>query len=156
VRGVPANRVYLEGPHRPTALYQVGREKIREFATAVGAEHPFHHDLAAATAGGHADLVAPPTFPIVLSLAAEREVVTHPDAGIDYARVVHREQRFVHHRAVVAGDTLTAQVHLHDVREMAGNDVVSCRTEVLDARGDAVVTAYSTLVARGTAEPGRQ
>jgi len=147
---VALNRTFLERPHPPVGPYEVSREKIREFAKAVGATDPAHHDVAAAAALGHSDLVAPPTFAIVVTLGAEHDVVTHPEVGLDYRKVVHREQRFVHHRPVLAGDALTARVFLDDAREVAGNDVVSCRTEVVDSSGAPVVTAYSTVVARGT------
>ena len=150
VPAVTVNRSFLQGPHPPVGPWQVGREKIREFATAVGCTDGAHHDLASAAALGHADLVAPPTFVIALTLGAEQAVVTHPGAGVDWSRVVHREQRFTHHRPVVAGDVLTAEVFLADVREVAGNDLVSCRTEVTDAAGLPVLTALSTLVARAS------
>ncbi|MEO6879405.1 MAG: MaoC family dehydratase N-terminal domain-containing protein [Mycobacteriaceae bacterium] len=142
------NEKFLRGAHPATAPYVVGREKIREFASAVGATDAIHHDLTAARGQGYTDLVAPPTFAIVLTLKAEQDVVTHPGAGVDWGRVVHREQRFTHHRPVVAGDELTAQVFLADVREVAGNDLVSCRTEVQDGVGEPVLTALSTLVVR--------
>ena len=90
--------------------YQVGREKIREFATAVKATDPVHHDVAAAQAAGYPDLVAPPTFAIVVSQRADAALVNDPEAGIDFSRVVHADQRFTHHRPVVAGDELTAAV----------------------------------------------
>lgn len=142
------NREFLQRPHPPSGSYLVGREKIREFARAVRATDLAHHDPAAARARGHRDVVAPPTFAVVLTLDAEQQVVTHPAAGVDWTRVVHREQRFTHHRPVVAGDELTAEVFLADVREVAGNDLVTCRTEVTDESGAAVVTALSTLVVR--------
>ena len=148
---MPVNRQFLASPHPPVGPWLVGREKVREFAVAVGATDPAHHDVAAAAALGYPDLVAPPTFAVVLTLGAEQAVVTHPEAGLDWSRVVHREQRFTHHRPVFAGDLLTAEVFLVDVREVAGNDLVSCRTEVTGAAGEPVLTATSTLVARGTA-----
>lgn len=148
------NRSFLHSAHPVSDPYVVGREKVREFASAVGAADVVHHDLAAARDQGFADLVAPPTFAIVLTLQAEQDVVTHPEAGVDWTRVVHREQRFTYHRPVVVGDELTAQVFLADVREVAGNDLVSCRTEVQDGLGAPVLTALSTLVVRGLeAEP---
>ena len=143
------NRLALEGPHPVVGPYLVGREKIREFATAVGSVQAAHHDLAAARALGYSDLVAPPTFATVLTLGAEQDVVRDPDVGLDWSRVVHREQRFVHHRPVVAGDLLFAQVHLDDVREVAGSEMIGCRTEVTDDAGVSVITSYSVLVSRG-------
>lgn len=132
-------------------LYEVGREKIREFATAVGASDPAHHDESAARALGYDDILAPPTFPIVLTMGAELRVLADPELGLDFTRVVHREQRFVHHRAVLAGDRLRTTVVVDAIRVAAGNDLVTTRTEVTAEDGSAVVTTYSTLVARGTA-----
>lgn len=73
--------------------YAVGREKIREFARAVHAENPLHHDVEAARAAGYADLIAPPTFAIILSQAADAALIGDKSAGIDFSRVVHADQR---------------------------------------------------------------
>ena len=78
--------------------YVVGREKIREFASAIGDTNPVFHDVEAARALGYADLVAPPTFPVILSLKASGAVVRDPDLGLDYSRVVHGEQKFAYSR----------------------------------------------------------
>ncbi len=132
--------------------YEVGREKIREFATAVGADDAAHHDEAAAQALGYADLVAPPTFAIVATLPATNRVVADPELGLDYTRVVHFDQRFVHHRPIVAGDRLSMELVIDSIRSAAGNDVITARTELSDPGGAAVSTVYSTLVVRGSDE----
>src|SRR5579859_4537035 len=142
---------YIGRVYPPTEPYQVGREKLREFADAIGDPNPAYRDRAAAEALGHPDVIAPPTFPIVLSLRAGHQVITDPDLGIDYSRVVHGEQRFVHARPVRAGDTLRVVVTVEDIRTAAGNDIVTTRAEVSDSGGELVTTAYSTIVARGTA-----
>lgn len=131
--------------------YQVGREKVREFATATGETSPLCHDVEAARAAGHPDLVAPVTFGIVVSLPAGERVVADPDLGLDYSRVVHGEQRFEFTRAVHAGDELHATVTVESIKAMAGNDLVTSRTDVTDAAGEPVFSAWATLVARGTA-----
>ncbi len=145
------NQTFVGRRYVADRLYEVGREKIREFATAVGASDPAHHDESAARALGYDDILAPPTFPIVLTMAAELRVMADPELGLDFTRVVHREQRFVHHRAVLAGDRLRTTVVVDAIRVAAGNDLVTTRTEVTAEDGSAVVTTYSTLVARGTA-----
>ena len=86
--------------------YAVGREKIREFARAVHAKHPFHYDVESARAAGYADVIAPPTFAIILAQAADAALINDESAGIDFSRVVHADQRFTHHRPIVAGDEL--------------------------------------------------
>jgi acyl dehydratase len=142
---------YIGRVYPPTAPYEVGREKIREFADAVNDPNPAYRDRAAAQALGYSDVIAPPTFPIILTLKAGHQVITDPDFGIDYSRVVHGEQRFVHHRPITAGDVLQVVVTVDDIRVAAGNDIVNTRADVRTVDGEAVVTAHSTIVARGTA-----
>ena len=131
--------------------YQVGREKVREFARATGETSPLCHDLAAARAAGHPDLVAPVTFGIVVTMPAGDRIVEDPDLGLDFSRVVHGEQRFESTRPVHAGDELHATVTIESVRTAAGNDVLTSRTDVTDAAGEPVFSAWATLVARGPA-----
>jgi len=155
---VSINQAFVGRRYEADRLYEVGREKIREFATAVGASDPAHHDEAAARALGYADILAPPTFPIILTMGLELRLMADPELGLDFTRVVHREQRFVHHRPVLVGDRLWTAVIVDAIRVAAGNDLVTTRAEVSAEDGSAVVTAYSTLVARGTADVagGRQ
>lgn len=133
----------------PTASYLVGREKVREFARAVFATSPINFDLEAARAAGHADIVAPPTFPIVVQEGALTQLLDDTDAGIDFGRVVHGDQRFQYSRPIVAGDELTAQLTVTEVKTLGGNSMVTAATEISDASGQHVVTATSTLVVRG-------
>jgi acyl dehydratase len=135
----------------PSAVYEVGREKIAEFATALGDPDPAYRDPAAARALGHSDVIAPPTFAIVLSLGAGNVVVEDPDVGIDYSRVVHGEQRFTHHRPVRAGDRLVATATIDAVKTVAGNDMLTTRVDLTTADGEPVCTTRSMLVARGAA-----
>ncbi|MER5337629.1 MaoC family dehydratase N-terminal domain-containing protein [Micromonospora sp. NPDC002717] len=133
----------------PTAPYQVGREKIREFATAIGAADPAHHDPEAARALGHPDVVAPPTFPVVVSMAASQQIIDDPALGVDYSRVVHGDQRFAYTRPVVAGDELVCVCVVEDVSSRGGHDFLTTRTEVGTSTGEPVVTVWSKLVVRG-------
>jgi acyl dehydratase len=128
--------------------YRVGAEKIRDFADAIGDRNALHRDLTAARAAGYIDLVAPTTFAIAVTARAQEAVVFDPELGLDFSRVVHGDQRFVHHRPIVAGDELSCAVHIDSIRVMAGNDVIGLRTEVSSADGQPVTTAYATLVAR--------
>ncbi|MCX4389393.1 MaoC family dehydratase N-terminal domain-containing protein [Micromonospora peucetia] len=133
----------------PTAPYQVGREKIREFATAIGAADPAHHDPQAARALGHSDVVAPPTFPIVLTMAANQQIIDDPALGVDYSRVVHGDQRFAYTRPVVAGDELVCVSVIDAVSSRGGHGFLTTRTEVATPAGEPVVTVWSKLVVRG-------
>jgi acyl dehydratase len=135
----------------PSAVYEVGRQKIAEFADAIGAADPVHRDADAARAAGHPDVIAPPTFAITLTLSAAGVVVEDPDVALDYSRVVHGEQRFTHHRPIRAGDRLVATPTIEAVRSVGGNDLLTTRVDVATEDGEPVCSATSMLVARGTA-----
>ena len=133
----------------PTAPYLVGREKVREFARAVFATNPINLDVDAARAAGHADLVAPPTFAVVVQEHTLAQLLAEPDAGIDFSRVVHGDQRFTFTREIVAGDELTATLTVASVKTLGAHSMVTAESVVTDASGEHVVTAISTLVVRG-------
>ncbi|EYT84541.1 MaoC family dehydratase N-terminal domain-containing protein [Streptomyces andamanensis] len=136
----------------PTAPYEVGREKIREFAQAVGDANPAYTDPEAAQALGHPDVIAPPTFVFLITYRAAGEVVQDPQLGLDYSRVVHGDQKFAYTRPVHAGDRLSVTSTIEAIRTMAGSDILDIRGEVHDAAGEHVVTAWIKLVARAAEE----
>ena len=146
---MPLDQSFIGRTYPPTAPYEVGREKVREFADAIGATDGIHRDLAEAKARGYADLVAPPTFPVIFTLAAGRQIIDDPALGIDYSRVVHGSQRFKYVRPVHAGDKLTCVCSVEDVVSRGGHDFLTTRTEVSTVHGDPVVTVWSKLVVRG-------
>ena len=133
----------------PTAPYLVGREKIREFARAVFATSPLNHDPEAARAAGYSDIVAPPTFPVVIQESTLAQLLAEPDAGIDFTGVVHGDQRFSYTRPIVAGDELTAVLTVASIKSLGGHSMVTAESTITDASGAHVVTAISTLVVRG-------
>jgi acyl dehydratase len=133
----------------PTEPYEVGREKIREFAAAVGDPNPVYREPAAARKLGYPDVIAPPTFAIIVTSRAAHQVIMDPELGVDYSRVVHGEQRFKHVRAIHAGDALTVVVTVESIRSAAGNDIVTTKSDVSTVDGEPVLTALNTLVVRG-------
>lgn len=135
----------------PTAPYLVGREKVREFSRAVLSENPLNLDPQAAALAGYADVIAPPTFVVVVQEATLAQLLAEPDAGIDFTRVVHGDQRFRYSRPIVAGDELTATLTVVSVKTLGGNAMVTAESAIVDAAGAHVVTATSTLVVRGDA-----
>lgn len=146
------NESFVGRVYPPEGVYEVGREKIREFAEAVavgGAVHPAHVDPQAARDLGHPDVIAPPTFAVVVAQRSDARLVQDPEAGIDFSRVVHGEQRFVHHRPVVAGDRLVATLHVDSVRGAGGHAMITTRSEIATEAREAVCTAISTIVVRG-------
>ncbi|HTZ42506.1 MAG TPA: MaoC family dehydratase N-terminal domain-containing protein [Jatrophihabitans sp.] len=149
---MPLDQSFIGRTYPPTEPYEVGREKIREFADAIGDSNPVYRDRAAAQALGHPDVIAPPTFPIVVSMRASAQVVRDPALGLDYSKVVHGEQQFVYQRPVRAGDVLQVRCTVESIRSVGGNEIMTTRGEVSTVDGELVVTAISTLVARGTAD----
>ncbi|MGP5046991.1 FAS1-like dehydratase domain-containing protein [Glutamicibacter ardleyensis] len=130
------------------ASYQVGREKIREFATATKASSPAHFDVQAAQALGYPDLVAPPTFAIIIAQRADAQLIADPASGIDFSRVVHADQRFTHHRPIVAGDELLAELYVDQIREMGAGAMITTRAEITTVSGEKVATTTSSLLVR--------
>ena len=142
------NASFAGRTYPPTPAYEVGREKIREFAEATG-PHPAHVDRQAAQALGYRDVIAPPTFAVVIAQRCDRQLIEDPEADIDYSRVVHGEQTFQHHRPIVAGDRLVAVLHVDAIKQAGGHAMVTTRSEIATEDGEAVCTASSTLVVRG-------
>ncbi|HLR55512.1 MAG TPA: MaoC family dehydratase N-terminal domain-containing protein [Actinomycetales bacterium] len=145
--GVDASFAGREYP--ATDPYQVGREHVREFAAAVDAQHPFHHSVQAAQEAGYLDIVAPPTFAVVIAQRAEQQLIADPAAGIDFSRVVHADETFTHHRPIVAGDELSTILHVDSIVERAAIAMVTTRCEIADTAGNPVATVVSTLAIRG-------
>lgn len=132
-----------------TPPYLVGREKIREFATAIGAMDPIYHDPDAAKAFGHPDVIAPPTFPIVITAAVIEQLIAHPGLGLDFSRVVHGDQRYTYHRPVRAGDCLICAGRIAEITERGGHQFLTVRTEIKTDLDELVATAQTKLVIRG-------
>lgn len=130
----------------PVGPYQVGREKIREFAVAIGDGESLFHDLDAAHAAGHSDLVAPPTFAVSFTMPVIETLLRDPEFGWDYTRMVHGDQRIAFRRPILAGDELSTVVHVDELRTRAGNHMLTLRCEISDAAGDPVATTHTMLV----------
>ncbi len=136
----------------PTAPYLVGREKVREFARATFATAAQHVDPEDARALGYADVVAPPTFAMVIQDRTMQQLLELEDSGIELHRLVHAEQRFSYSRPIVAGDELVAQLAVTGIRTLGGNAMVTSEATITDAQGAHVVTATSVLLVGGGAE----
>ncbi|MFK4805707.1 MaoC family dehydratase N-terminal domain-containing protein [Microbacterium sp. ZW CA_36] len=143
---MPVNPELVGRDFPPTTPYLVGREKVREFSRAVFADDPQHSDPAAAQALGYADVVAPPTFAIVVTDATLQQLLGEPDSGIVLKNVLHAEQKFRYSRPIVAGDELTAKLSVTGIRAMGAAAMVTSESEITDAAGDHVVTATSILL----------
>jgi hypothetical protein len=128
----------IEGKRYPrTQTYVVGIEKLREFARATFLDQSLD------------EATAPPTFPVVIQEQSLKLVLGDPEAKLDFSRVVHGDQRFIFERPIVAGDELSSELTVASVKTLAGNHLVTFKTEIFDQKDKLVCTAISTLVVRG-------
>jgi acyl dehydratase len=137
------------GKSYPPVSYAVGREKIREYASAVGESNPLHSDLEAARGAGYADLVAPPMFAVVYGARAVAPGLFDPEVGIDFARMLHAGQEFAWGPVVVAGDEITTTASVKDVSERGGMNFYVFESVSENQHGERVSTGIWTQIVRG-------
>jgi acyl dehydratase len=145
---MPVNTAAV-GKRYPPTTYAVGREKIREYALAVGETNPLHLDAAAARAAGYADVVAPPMFAVVYAAPAMGPAIFDPEVGINFALMVHGGQEFKWGPLVVAGDEISTEVSVKDVSERAGNGFYVFESVSTNQAGDTVCVGTWTNIVRG-------
>lgn len=143
------NRDYIGRSFPASEPYEVSRVKIREFAYAIGDHNPVYLDVEAAKALGHPDVIAPPTFAIVISFQMGAHVVFDPGLGLDYSRVVHGEQAFSYTRPIHAGDVLVGTPRIVDIRDAGRNQAMTWEAVITTTEGEHVCTATNTLIERG-------
>ena len=143
------NTGYVGRTFEPSEPYEVSRVKIAEFADAIGEPSVLCRDRAAAQAAGYPDVIAPPTFAIVVSAAGSARVTHDPDLGVNYAMIVHGEQSFEHARPLHAGDMVVSQSTIESIRPVGSMTTLTTVTQIRTVDGEHVCTARSTLVERG-------
>ena len=131
-----------------TDTYLVGREKVREYAQAIGETSPLCHDPEAAKEAGYDDIVAPPMFAAVYSWRAMAPVVTDPDVGIDFSRMVHGGQEFTWHAPVVAGDEITTEAAFANQAKQGELNVFTFTSRSVNQRGELVCEGTWTNIVR--------
>ena len=139
----------LIGKQWPAVEYEVGREKIREYANAVGETNPIHHDPEAALSAGFRGVVAPPMFCVVYSAPAVGPAVIDPEVGINLAAMVHGGQVFEWGEPVCAGDLVTTTATLSDLRERNGMSFYEFESVSTNQEGDRTVKGTWTNIVRG-------
>jgi len=133
----------------PGAPYEVSRVKIADFADAIGEPSELCRDRDAAVKAGYPDVIAPPTFAVVISMHAADEASNDPGLGLDYSMVVHGQQSFSHSRPLHAGDVVTATTTIESVKSVGAMSVLVTSTDIVTVDGEHVCTAKSMLVERG-------
>ncbi|MEJ7824605.1 MAG: MaoC family dehydratase N-terminal domain-containing protein [Solirubrobacteraceae bacterium] len=137
------------GKTYPPTVYAVGREKVREYARAVGETDPLYLDVEAARAAGHDDVVAPPMFAVVYAMPAVAAGMFDPEIGIDFVRLVHAGQRFTWGPLVVAGDEIATTVSVKDVSERRGSGFYAFESVSVNQRDETVCTGLWSNIVRG-------
>ena len=139
---------YLGRALPPAPPYQVGREKIRDFASAIGERNPLCHDLDAARAAGYPDLLAPPTFPVVFTMPLIEQFLREPGFGWRFEGTVHGDQKIEFARPIHAGDELVTVVHVDALRTRAGTHLLTLRCTVTSPDGAAVCETEALLLSQ--------
>ncbi|WSJ02081.1 fused (3R)-hydroxyacyl-ACP dehydratase subunits HadA/HadB [Nocardia sp. NBC_01329] len=134
--------------YRVDDYYEVGREKVREYARAVQDSHPTHWDEDIALEFGYDGLVAPLTFISLIGILAQRKLFETVVTGYDLSQIMQTDQILEFHRPIVVGDQLICDVHLHSFRQAFGGDIIVTKNIVTDQRDQLVLTTYTTLVGR--------
>ena len=137
------------GKEYPSFTYEVGSEKIREYADAVGESSDVHRDRGAAEEGGFRDVVAPPMFAVVYSAKALAPAILDPEVGINFAAMVHGGQEFVWGEPVCAGDTITTTARVVEISEKDGKGFYVFESTSINQDGDEVVRGTWTNIVRG-------
>ena len=145
---MPVNEQAVGKAYPPTT-YEVGSEKIREYANAIGADNPVHHDREAARAAGYRALVAPPMFCVVYSVPAVGAGVLDPEVGINLAVLVHGAQKFEWGEPVCAGDEITTVAKVAEIYERRGMGFYVFESVSTDQDGAEVVRGTWTNIVRG-------
>jgi acyl dehydratase len=145
---LPVNTKAIGKTYEP-ALYAVGREKVREYARAVGETNSVHLDLDAARAAGYADVVAPPMFAVVYSAPAVGPPIFDPELELNFAMMVHGGQEFEWGPLVVAGDEITTTASVKDISERDGRGYYVFESISTNQRGEQVCRGTWTNIVRG-------
>jgi acyl dehydratase len=137
------------GKSYPPLVYAIGREKIREFAAAVGETNPVHLDVEAARAAGYDDVVAPPMFAVVYAGGSVTPALFDPEVGIEFSMLVHGRQEFRWGRVVVAGEEITTTTTVKDISSRGGLAFYVFETTSTDHGHETVCTGLWTNIVRG-------
>ena len=140
----------LKGKEYQEVSFTVERDRVMQFADAIGEDDPIYRDAAAAGEAGFREQVAPPTFATVLQIMTSGQAVVDPELGLDYSRVVHGEQEYEWRRPILVGDVLTTTPRIADIYAKKSNEFLVTEANVKDAAGQTVVISRSTLISRGT------
>jgi acyl dehydratase len=134
--------------YRYPDFYEVGREKIREYAVAVKNDDAAYHDETAAADLGHSSLPAPLTFISVFGYQAQTAFFANADIGIQDAKIVQVHQALKFLQPIKAGDRLYCDVFVHSVRQAHGTDIIVTKNIITNDQGEEVQETYTTLAGR--------
>jgi acyl dehydratase len=143
------NPEFVGRVYGPGAPYEVSRVKITDFADAIGEPSELCRDRDAAVKAGYPDVIAPPTFAVVISMHAADEANNDPGLGLDFSMVVHGQQSFSHSRPLHAGDVVVATTTIESIKAVGTMSMLVTSTDIVTVDGEHVCTAKSMLVERG-------
>ncbi|MFC4374156.1 fused (3R)-hydroxyacyl-ACP dehydratase subunits HadA/HadB [Nocardia halotolerans] len=128
--------------------YEVGREKIREFARAVQNLHPAHQQEVDARKLGYDAVIAPPTFASVIGMSATRALLDTVLTEYDLSQVLQTDQVFEIFRPILAGDRISTEIEIESIRQFGGNDFIAVGFKLVNQHDQVAVQGTTTIVAR--------
>jgi acyl dehydratase len=146
---VALNPDYVGRVFGPGEPYEVSRVKIADFADAIGEPSELCRNREAAVKAGYPDVIAPPTFAVIIDQLSTKAVVVDPGLGLDYSMVVHGEQSFSYTRPLHAGDVVVATTTVESIKALGALSMLVTSTSIDTVDGEHVCTAKSNLVERG-------
>jgi len=132
--------------------YEVGREKIREYAVAVKNDDESFFDEKAADKLGYDAILAPLTFISVFGYTAQLAMFHHNNIAIADAKIVQVDQELKFLMPVKAGDKLYCDVYVESVRQSFGTDIIRTKNVVTNGKGEIVQEGYTTLAGRSATD----
>ena len=137
------------GKKYPLAKYEVGREKIKEYARAIGDLNPLYFDEEAGAKSKYGSVIAPPTFAVVYGVEPVGKMLMDRELALNLMMLVHGEQDFEFCEVVRPGDVISTEGEICDIYDKKGKDFVVMSTESKNQKGETVVRAKWTFVIRG-------
>lgn len=137
------------GKEYPVTEYEIGREKMKEYASAINDSNPYYHDKEFGKKSSYGDNIAPPLFASVYNLMGCANMFFDPELALNFAMLVHGEQEFEWLKPIKPGDVIITTGKILDIAEKGNNDVVKYEARSKNQNGELVTIGRATFVIRG-------
>lgn len=138
---------FIDRKYSPVT-YEVCKEKIKEYARAVGDLNPLYVDEEQAKNSQYGRIIAPPLFAAIYAREALENWIFDSELSLNLLMMVHGEQEFEFFKVVKAGDVITTEGRIAEIYEKKGLDFISLETISTNQQGEVVTRAIWKMVIR--------